>query len=173
MKKNFIPRGWEVKTLSTTGKKAVAHRVGYCANCGWVHSEIRRIRTYDGNAVIKAICVKCIKEQPVHVLCDLCGNKKCDNLYPVSIIRKVMDQGQSCNLFVHLCSECRQIEHKEVLNRMSMPDVCDTCKDRFVCFTEKTSNYQPSSEQTQGTLGGKKTWLHKRIRLDRLTNLDW
>lgn len=150
------------------GKPAVTHRVGHCVNCGWVHSEIRRVRVSEGKiAVIKALCVKCIKEQPVFVLCDLCGNKKCDNLYPVSIIRRAFGEGHSCNLFLHLCAECRQIQHQEVLQRLNVPNVCDTCKDRFMCFTEKYER-TPRSKANSGILDDERTWIHKRINIERL-----
>lgn len=149
-------------------KPQVIHRIGHCAICGWVHSEIRRVRVSEGEkAVIKALCVKCIKEQPVHVLCDLCGRTKCDNLYPVTIMKKSLDDGQSCNIFIHLCAECRKIPHNEVLSRLNVPtDLCDSCKDRFSCFTSKGEKPSPSSEHS-GTLEGKPTKLHKRVDLGR------
>jgi len=140
------------------------HRVRYCASCGWTHTETSRVRVFEGNsAVIKALCSKCIKEQPVHVLCDLCGRTKCDNLYPVTITRKVMANGNNCNLFLHLCVECRKIPHHEILKRMTVPtEICDNCKDRFVCFTEKGG--KPfNSEHKMGILDGKKQAIHKRV----------
>lgn len=156
-------------TIPSKGQKPVrpkvAHRIGRCANCGWVHREIRRVRVSEGkNAIIKAMCVDCIKEQPVYVLCDLCGNKKCDNLYPVSVARKVFGDGHSCNLFLHLCVECRQIPHKDVLERLNVPNMCDSCKDRFKCFTEKYEKPLPS-EQGSGVLDGKRTFFHKRMNI--------
>lgn len=150
--------------------KTVAHRIGLCAGCGWVHAEIRRVRYHDGkNAIIKALCVECINNYKVCGLCDLCGLTKCDNLYPVSIMRKALPNGQSCNLFVHLCPECRKISHEEVLKRINdkVPkEICDTCNSRFLCFTEKGEKPLPSKVQS-GTLEGKKDWFHKRVNLDR------
>lgn len=153
-------------------KPEITHRIGHCANCGWVHKEIRRVRISEGkNAIIKALCIDCIKEQPVHVLCDLCGRTKCDNLYPVTVMRKRLDKptdggnfpvGNTCNLFLHLCAECRTISHIDLLRRLQLPEnICDTCKDRFVCFTVKSA--EPINSQTSSAVvNNQRTKIEKR-----------
>jgi len=150
-------------------KYGITHRIGRCANCGWVNVPIRRVRVSEGkNAVIKALCVDCVKEQEVHVLCDLCGRTKCDNLYPVTVMRKrigietTYSAKKTCNLFLHLCSECRTISHEELLVRLPVPEtICNTCKDRFVCFTEKDS-FPISSYETSAVVNNKRTKIYKR-----------
>lgn len=143
------------------------HKIGYCANCGWVHSKIiRRVRTTEYNeqekvAVIMPLCVDCIKEIDHQVMCNLCGRTKCDNLYPVSIIRKRGENGFTCKLFLHLCATCRKLPHEEVLYRLNLPEgLCDNCKDRFTCFTNKTFP-PPPSQKVFGILQGEKTSFHK------------
>jgi len=161
--------GERIKDDDEKPQKKVAHRIGYCVNCGWVHSEIRRVRVEEETsrgriAVIKPLCVKCIREQEHQVICDLCGRTKCDNLYPVSVIRRVIGKGQTCNLFLHLCAECRKIPHEEILKRLNIPEnMCDTCKDRFLCFTNKGKPPVPSSLE-RGILQDEKTQFHKRRR---------
>jgi len=143
--------------------KRVAHRVGYCQNCGWVHSEIQRVRAEEGDTlVIKALCSDCMKKYKHQVICNLCGRTKCDNLYPVSILRKVITQQQSCLIFLHLCAECRKISHEEILKRLKLPDtLCDSCKNRFECFTNKEQGSYRQSYQRDGTLQGKKQPFYK------------
>lgn len=151
-------------------QKKVTHKIGYCVNCGWTHAEIRRVRVDESGsggsfAVIKPVCVECLKGQRHQVICNLCGRVECDNLYPVSVMRRQIDeQGHTCNLFLHLCAECRGIPHEEVLKRMNVPDMCETCKDRFLCFTNKGQAPAPSRLE-KGVLEEEKTQLHKRRRI--------
>ena len=123
-------------------EKSVAHKIGYCISCGWVHGWVGRVRveeiTENGKiAVIKSLCKKCQDEFRHQVVCNLCGRTEGDNLYPVSVERKRFDDIHSCNLFLHLCFKCRQLPHAEVLKRLSAPNMCDTCSDRFLCYTGK------------------------------------
>jgi hypothetical protein len=136
------------------------HSIGYCTNCGWVHTTIFRVSVEEGGiATIKALCSDCIKKRTHQVICDLCGRTRGDNLYPVSITRRVMEE-RVCNLFVHLCAECRKIPHNELLKRFKVPDdICNSCKDKFICFTTEGGSALPSIQQS-AIVDGKRTTIH-------------
>lgn len=144
-------------------KKKVAHRIGYCQKCGWVHKKIKRIRTEEGDtSVVKPLCVDCVSKYRHQVICNLCGRTNSDNLYPVPVIRKVINSWQSCAIFLHLCPECRKINHQELLKRLKLPeDICDSCGERFKCYTSKGDGAIPQSASRTAIIGGKKTTIHK------------
>jgi len=143
--------------------KKVVHRIGYCTNCGWVHDKIQRVRVGEGDvSVVKPLCDKCVNHFKHQVICNLCGRTDCDNLYPVTIVRKTVNAWQSCSLFLHLCAECRKIPHHEILKRLKLPDgICETCEERFVCFTTKSNLPIPQSIPTSGILQGIRTVFQK------------
>jgi len=136
------------------GEKAVSHKIGYCSICGWVHRRVDRVRREetlpDGKTafVIRPLCIECQKSFAHLVDCDVCGRTECDNLYPVSIMTKRFDkEGHSCNIFVHMCSNCRKIPHSKVLEKLNIPNMCDSCNDRFLCFTSLHMQPYPSEEK--------------------------
>lgn len=146
------------------------HNIGYCAKCGWVNAIIRRVSVEEGEkAVIKALCINCINKRQHEVICDYCGRTRGENLYPVSIMRKIITKTMACQLFVHLCAECRSIPHAKLLTKFQLPDnICDSCKDRFVCFSNKHSSPLPSMSD-KAIVDGKrmlvsKNWISTRLK---------
>ena len=143
----------------------VVHRIGYCSNCGWVHRAVSRVRQIEEDsrgkyAVIKALCEDYQKGIRREVLCDLCGRKHGDNLYPVTLAKAQYGKKQFCAVFVHLCPECRMLPHKEVLNRLKPPNLCEDCKGKFVCFTNIGTS-PPPTMKTPARIEGKSMTVHK------------
>jgi hypothetical protein len=89
-------------------------------------------------------------------------------LYPISVIRRVIGKNQVCKIFLHLCAECRKIAHEELLRRVEFPEnICDTCNDRFLCFTNKGFPPKPNVRFEKGVLQGEETQFYKKKRYRR------
>jgi hypothetical protein len=94
-------------------------------------------------------------------------------------MKKVIDNNLVCNLVVHLCAKCRKIPHNELLKKFEVPDnLCDTCKERFVCFLNKGAPPMESIQQPC-IVDGKtenvhRNWLNKigrrRVTFSNLFN---
>jgi hypothetical protein len=123
-------------------EKLSTHKIGYCQNCGWVHDIVERVRELQGDTLtIKALCHSCLAKLNKVIICQNCGVSHGEQLLPVSILRKKLDGDHTCNLFLHLCQKCRKIPHEELLKTIQLPgNICDTCKDKFTCYTNAQDN---------------------------------
>jgi hypothetical protein len=134
--------------------KAVQHRIGYCQNCGWIHGVVDIIKSeQNGRIIIKALCKKCQNDLERVIVCACCGEKFGLNLYPTTIERKRFNEDitnqtplgereveSTCNFIVLLCEDCKKLPHETILRNktFTLPsDICNSCKDRFRCYTAK------------------------------------
>lgn len=124
-------------------KKRTRHKVGWCSVCGWAHGIIKPYTfNENGQSIIKTLCSTCREKDRVEqrvVLCAVCGPVRGDTLYPVAIEILKFDDESSCNMFLPLCYTCRQKPHSQIRREIKIPDMCNTCEERYTCFTSQHS----------------------------------
>jgi hypothetical protein len=121
-------------------KKPIKHKVGWCANCGYVHDNVRQFTfAENGVTVIKPLCRKCRTAEAVkrQVVCAFCGVKNGSMLYPTTVERLQFDGSNTCNFIVLLCEECKTKPHTTLRETLNSVDVCKECGDRFKCYTSQ------------------------------------
>ena len=123
--------------------KPIKHKVSYCNFCGFTHDTVRPYTMTEGDHItIKAICSSCRKkerEKSRLVFCANCGLVRGETLYPTTIERLIFDEVNTCNFIILLCKECRAKPHSEVRNKLNLEvsSICETCPDRFKCYTSQ------------------------------------
>lgn len=133
----------QIGTDRADRKGAIKHKIGWCSLCGFVHETVRPYTMVeDGKVVIKPICASCRKnerERERMVLCACCGLVKGTNLFPTTIERLAFDDVNTCNFIVPLCKGCREKPHSEAREKLNLTalTICETCPDRFKCYTSK------------------------------------
>ena len=148
--------------MSMKAKKE-SHNIGWCANCGWVHTRVEATKVVDnGNLVIKPLCAECRKSSTV--MCALCGPVVGNALFPITLTKRLFDvteqeiygkkydaQASMCNVIIYVCAECRvKYTHAEMLDKLdeaSLVVMCEHCEHRFVCFTSKSKDIKPLSQK--------------------------
>ncbi len=146
-------------------KKRTSHKVGWCSVCGWVHGLVKP-HTFieNGQTVVKTLCVTCRGKDRAEqrmVLCAVCGLVRGETLYPVAIETLTFDDNGSCNMFLPLCHTCRQKPHSQIRQEIKIPDMCDTCEERYVCYTSQHG--QPMDSHKAGYRKSLDTF-HKNVR---------
>lgn len=140
-------------------KKTIKHKIGWCFVCGPVHVMVRPYTMVeDGITVIKPICTSCRKkerERERMVICAYCGLTKGANLFPTTIERLTFEETNTCNFIVPLCGECKGKPHSEIRAKLNIdiPTFCETCPDRFTCYTSQHGKPAESKVFTQDPQG--------------------
>jgi len=155
--------------------KIIKHRIGHCSICGWVHGTIDRVRAEsDGVVTVKSLCKTCQSKMQREVVCSCCGRKSGDNLFPTIVERKrfeieggslpmifnLKSKESACKLMVMLCAECKMFTQDILLRDLAIPGMCDSCADRFICFTTKEKESKPDRFNT----GRKRLLLSDRMK---------
>ncbi len=144
-------------------EKHIKHKIGWCSTCGWVHGIVKAYMfTENGHNIVKTLCPKCREKDRTaerYILCAVCGKKQGATLFPVTIEKLNFDDNNTCNMLVPLCEECRQKPHSEIRQKMEVPDMCETCSDRFSCYTSKHDQPLDSRTSWRG-----KNNFHKNAR---------
>ena len=149
---------------------SVKHKIGLCSICGWTHDVIKPYAIEEnGKTVIRSICRSCRKNSKRQVLCAVCGLKDGINLFPTTIERLIFDEENTCNIVVSLCEECKKLPHSELLKKINVPNMCDTCESRILCYTSKHDKPADSIESYKGT-GSKRFQVNARSRLGWLSS---
>lgn len=150
-------------------EKHIKHKIGWCANCGWVHGIVKAYMfTEQGHNIIKTLCPKCREKDRTAdrlILCAVCGQKQGATLYPVTIEKLNFDEENTCNMLVPLCEACRQKSHSEIRSKLGIIDMCETCNDRFSCYT--CQHGKPLESRLASRYGGGIKGFHKNARSRR------
>jgi len=89
------------------------------------------------------------------VVCAVCGLIKGDNLYATTVERLSFEGVNTCNFIVLLCKECRGKPHAEIREKLNLEveKLCETCPDRFKCYTSQHGQPEESRKYEQDPLG--------------------
>ncbi len=133
-------------------KTGIKHKVGWCSVCGWVHGTVEQVSSVkDGVRTVKPLCLSCVKKLEKKIVCAICGEIHGDNIFATVIERKSFDDTNTCNLVLLLCAKCRKIPHDKILEKVEdgIQSMCDTCPDRFVCYTSQYGEPTPSMKDNR------------------------
>lgn len=135
-------------------KKIKKHKLAWCKYCGWTHFIVRP-RNVIENGIVKLtpICTNCMNNFERRTVCTICGEVAGNLMQFRTIERHRSEESEvTCNLTVGLCPKCAA-NWQDLEKKFNIPDnLCDTCVERFKCFTEKpTKTWQKwSSHRKRG-----------------------